>query len=118
MFASRAVTTSASAGVAGVSTIRLGAVASTTIRGRTIGTIISGHSAGFEDAARREQAFRSSDTNQQYLFRSSSGHRPQDGPALKLWPGRDSAPPEWRVGHAEWRRTTRGRLVGARSVRA
>src|SRR5262247_1127232 len=29
---------------------------STTIRGRTIGTIISGHSAGFEGAARREQA--------------------------------------------------------------
>ena len=54
--ASYAVTTSASAGVAGVSTIRSGAAASTTIRGRTIGTIISGHSAGFEDAARREQA--------------------------------------------------------------
>jgi hypothetical protein len=35
--------------------IRPGAAASTTIRGRTIGTIISGHSAGFEDAARREQ---------------------------------------------------------------
>src|SRR5271166_3529975 len=42
--ASRAVTASASAGVAGVSTIRPG------------GTIISGHSAGGEDAARREQA--------------------------------------------------------------
>src|SRR6516162_996812 len=40
--ASRAVTTSASAGVVGVSTI--------------IGTIISGHSAGGEGAARREQA--------------------------------------------------------------
>jgi pyruvate/2-oxoglutarate dehydrogenase complex dihydrolipoamide dehydrogenase (E3) component len=53
---SRAVTTSASAGVAEVSTIRSGAAASTTIRGRTIGTIISGYSAGFEDAARREQA--------------------------------------------------------------
>jgi hypothetical protein len=50
MFASRAVTTSASAGGGWVSTIRPGAAASTTIRGRTIGTIISGHSAGFEDA--------------------------------------------------------------------
>src|SRR5260370_32707838 len=55
MFASRAVTTSASAGGGWVSTIRPGAAASTTIRGRTIGTIISGHSAGFEDAARRER---------------------------------------------------------------
>src|SRR5262249_54707371 len=36
--------------------MRSGAAASTTIRGRTIGTIISGHSAGFEDAARPEQA--------------------------------------------------------------
>src|SRR6516225_7654041 len=54
MFASHAVTTSASAGGGWVSTIRPGAAASTTIRGRTIGTIISGHSAGFEDAARRE----------------------------------------------------------------
>src|SRR3977135_4426857 len=43
-------------GVAGVSTIRPGAAASTTIRGRTIGTIISAHSAGGEGAARREQA--------------------------------------------------------------
>src|SRR6266480_3523303 len=56
MFASRAVTTSASAGGGWVSTIRPGAAASTTINGRTIGTIISGHSAGFEDAARHEQA--------------------------------------------------------------
>src|SRR3981081_4767854 len=43
-------------GVSGVSTMRPGAAASTTIRGRTIGTIISAHSAGGEDAARREQA--------------------------------------------------------------
>jgi len=32
--------------VAGVSTIRPGVAASTTIRGRTTGTIISAHSAG------------------------------------------------------------------------
>ena len=43
-------------GMAGVSTIRPGAAASSTIRGRTTGTIISAHSAGGEDAARREQA--------------------------------------------------------------
>ena len=42
--------------MAGVSTIRPGAAASTTIRGRTTGTIISAHSAGGEDAAPREQA--------------------------------------------------------------